>query len=325
MIVDLFAGVGWAVGLSLLGMEEVGIDVDRAACATRAAAGFSTIRADVTDYPPERFAGAEGLLASPPCQSFSRAGKRAMLADPRGQLVWEPVRWAEVIRPRWIALEQVPDVLPIWRLEAKRLDGLGYSTWTGLLHSEQWGVPQNRTRVFLLASLDRPAVPPTPTHQRYAHGEPARWGTPDLLPGEAVLRPWVSMADGLGWSDDAPRWVRTGSNSRRSATGDDWRDNHEPYERSVDVPAPTVETKAWSAWSLHTNRHHEEDRSVRDSVHVTVPQLGVLQSFAPDFPWRGNKTEQGSVVGNAVPPLLAAAVVGAISGLAQRSSERSAA
>lgn len=69
---DLFGGCGGvATGMWLLGVDEVGFEWEADACATRAAAGHRTIRADLATYPPQ---ACEGLWASPPCPSFSVAG-----------------------------------------------------------------------------------------------------------------------------------------------------------------------------------------------------------------------------------------------------------
>jgi DNA (cytosine-5)-methyltransferase 1 len=77
MILDLFAGPGgWSEGLRSLGMDEIGLEWDESACRTRSAAGHRTIRCDVAAYPVEPFVGrVRGLIASPPCQAFSMAGK----------------------------------------------------------------------------------------------------------------------------------------------------------------------------------------------------------------------------------------------------------
>src|SRR5688572_18060095 len=83
MIADTFAGPGgWDEALRRLGRTDVvGVEWDHAACRTATAAGHRRVRADVATYPVERFAGAEGVIASPPCPAFSRAGKKAGMAD----------------------------------------------------------------------------------------------------------------------------------------------------------------------------------------------------------------------------------------------------
>jgi site-specific DNA-cytosine methylase len=112
-------------------------------------------------------------------------------------LVWQPARWVAALRPRWVALEQVPAVLPLWEAMARALEVHGYRCWTGVLSAERYGVPQTRKRAILLASLDCQPQPPEATHQAYVPGEPARAAEPDLFgPG---LEPWLSMAEALGW------------------------------------------------------------------------------------------------------------------------------
>lgn len=70
MILDKFAGPGgWAEGLRLLGLTEVGLEWDKAACATRVAAGHRmTIRCDVSQHPTAPFVGrVQVSISSPPC------------------------------------------------------------------------------------------------------------------------------------------------------------------------------------------------------------------------------------------------------------------
>jgi hypothetical protein len=84
-VIDLFAGPGgWDLAAHHLGMRPLGIEWDPAACATRHAAGLWTLQADVGALNPtqvmrQHFTGEplDGLIASPPCQAFSMAGKGA--------------------------------------------------------------------------------------------------------------------------------------------------------------------------------------------------------------------------------------------------------
>lgn len=326
MIVDLFAGVGgWAQGLRSIGLQEIGLELDRNTCRSRAAAGHRTIRADVASC-ELRISQLDGLIGSPPCQSFSRAGKRKGLDDPRGQLIWQPVIWAERYRPRWIALEQVPDVLDVWRLEALRLNELGYSTWAGTLHAECYGVPQTRERAFLLASLEGAVRMPEPTHQKYVPGVGAGATHEPGLFGDIITHPWVSMAEAIPTVVD-----------RLLSTGRDWKKGKSREESQTiptTRPAPTV-TSVESQWQWiyerpatvvcgdrrifnpghHANADYPGTGSRNDgAVRVTVQEQLVLQGFPADYPVQGGISSQYQQVGNAVPPPVAAAVVGALSG-----------
>lgn len=220
-IIDLFAGPGgWDEALRLLGRTDVvGIEHERHACLTAVAAGHRRIQADVSTYPVERLGWREGLLASPPCQAFSEAGKgngKEHLAalidaiaasdwaarpdpDPRVWLVLEVGRWVEQMNPDWIACEQVPAVLPLWRAYESVLQRLGYITWAGILNAADYGVPQTRQRAFLMgAKRSRKApilFPPAATHDQRPRTD--LWGN--------ELKPWVTMAEALGWGfDDEP-------------------------------------------------------------------------------------------------------------------------
>lgn len=338
LVLDLFAGPGgWAEAARSLGIPEVGIELDAAACATRAAAGHATVRADVSAYCLDRLPQLHGLAGSPVCITFSAAGKRAgnrvteILAegirdafagrqtraarrreaaaelraarwgDPkqtraqRSAAIWkavrsaslmtEPARFIRAGRPEWVALEQVPSVLPLWRVYAEELSALGYSTWTGELNSADYGVPQVRKRAILIASRVRRVSRPEPTHYDPRKGMQL-WG-----------EPWVTMADALGWGADerpsvavtaggtaaggaepfgnrgraaleaerdAGRWtLRTSFGTPGQTSGTHEMD---PAAR----PAHAVTTKARS-WMLHTNRDQRPDGSRQTVDPSTAP------------------------------------------------------
>lgn len=191
--VDLFSGIGWGFACAELGIDEHGIDNEPAVAKTREALGWSTTCADILALDPSDWAGIDGLIGSPPCQSWSRAGKGAGLDDPRGQLVWQPLVWALATRPRWVALEQVPEARGAYELIAHRLREVGYHAEVFAVSAETMGVPQTRLRVFMLAHHDRPVMRPPLTHQRFRKGR-ARVEPADML-GHL---PWVSMAEALG-------------------------------------------------------------------------------------------------------------------------------
>lgn len=238
MIVDLFAGCGgWDEGLRHLTDEDaVGIEINKYACATRKQAGHATIRADVSTYPLSPFYGrVSGLVASPPCQAFSAAGRRGGLQDLRGQLVFEVIRWVSAIQPKWVACEQVKEVLPIWKLFAAEMSTWGYHVWYGVLNAADYGVPQTRQRAILLAAQE-PFTAPEPTHAE---------NPSDDIFGTSLAK-WITMAEALGWPD----YYEIDSNAHR---GEGIRQRH--GERPTDpatLPAPTITTKA-RCWKVDTS------------------------------------------------------------------------
>jgi DNA (cytosine-5)-methyltransferase 1 len=336
--VDLCAGAGgWDVPARELGLELVGIENDTVACETRLSAGLQTLREDVAALKPELYVHRNGIvIGSPPCQGFSDSGKRlgrgdwhhvtyvarqlasgydrrasmrSFLADKRSMLVVEPLRWALATSPTHVVLEQVPAVLPFWELCAQLLEANGYSTWTGLLRAEEFGVPQTRKRAFLIARRDgRPAAPPTPTHERYRKGKPR---------GEdPALEPWISMAEALGYEEGpepspAPTVSGGGTGSgggvevfagayarKRAALAVNTRGNRKTpggNEFPTSGPSWALTSKARS-WHL-------------DGVKLTAGEAATLQTFPPKFPFQGSRSKQFEQIGNAVPLKLARAVL----------------
>ncbi|WP_370969653.1 DNA cytosine methyltransferase [Amycolatopsis sp. cg9] len=203
-------------------MSVVGIEWDGDACTTRVNAGLHTKHGDVRLSKPADYPEARLLSGSPPCQTYTvagtGAGRRALdqvlsfveaisdgsditgglaqLDDERTGLVLEPLRWAvdAGVPYEAIILEQVPAVLPVWEAFAEVLEKRGYSVDCGILHTEDFGVPQTRRRAILIARRDGRAELPKPTHRRYRKGQARGEGDPRL-------RPWKTMGEALGWSE----------------------------------------------------------------------------------------------------------------------------
>jgi DNA (cytosine-5)-methyltransferase 1 len=194
---DTFAGPGgWDEGMRLLGQPSpLGFEWDDAACRTARAAGHRRATGpdgkgmDVTTVDLAPYMGrVRGLINSPTCRSFSNAGTGGgewdrgnvcalvdafaagkpapwlLWNDERSALTAEPMRWIHTLRPEWIAMEQVPQVMPLWEHYARHLQRMGYFVDCGVLRAEDYGVPQARRRGLLIASRVRAVRLPSPTH-----------------------------------------------------------------------------------------------------------------------------------------------------------------
>lgn len=287
MILDLFAGPGgWSEGLRMLGQDDIGVEWDLAACQTRVAAGHRTILADVEHLPRAPFAGkVTGLIASPPCQDFSNAGKRAGRLGTKGRLIDLVPEWVDDLRPEWVACEQVPPCVDIWREHAWYYRKLGYSTWVGTLNAANFGVPQTRIRAILIASRVGAAHPPEPTHAK--HPEPGLFGTRE---------PWVTMAQALGWGDSLVGFPRRADTPSNQATGVVTIDGTDYRERDLfptDGPAQVVTEKArsWQRWELSPGLTHKVLNRRTYDLNEPSPAIAFGHN-ASAWEWRERRHDQ---------------------------------
>ena len=238
---DLFAGArGWDIAARHLGHDADGVEIWTPANATAKLNGFTVVHEDVTTF--HTAPGAYPLhIGSPSCKTYSMAGSGAgrraldqvlhgvqeyrhyrpmswseavaLVGDADAALTLEPLRIALEGEPIYVAWEQVPAVMPVWDACAEALRERGYSVVTGVLNAEQYGVPQTRRRAVLMARRDgRSARLPVPTHSRFHVRDPKRL--------DAGVKPWVSMAEALGWGmTERPSMTVTGGGT--SAGGAD--------------------------------------------------------------------------------------------------------
>lgn len=116
---------------------------------------------DVTKITDEQFKKYHGIVdivvGGFPCQAFSIAGHRKGFEDTRGTLFFEIARAIQLIQPKYALLENVKGLFShekgsTFATIIRTLDEMGYVVEWGLFNSKYWGVPQNRERVFILAT-----------------------------------------------------------------------------------------------------------------------------------------------------------------------------
>lgn len=220
LVIDLFAGGGGAsTGIEqAIGRHvDIAVNHDPEAVSLHSANHPQTRHyvSDVFEVDPLAVTGGQdvGLLwASPDCKHFSKAkGGKPVSKKIRG-LAWVVVKWAKLVRPRVICLENVEEfqtwgplaedgrpcpsrkgsTFQRWK---KQLENLGYAIEFRELRACDYGAPTIRKRLFLVARRDGlPIVWPEPTH-----------GAPAGLPvRQKKLKPWRTAAECIDWSIPAP-------------------------------------------------------------------------------------------------------------------------
>jgi DNA (cytosine-5)-methyltransferase 1 len=164
--VELFAGGGGlGEGFARAGFDvAVAVELDRAAAQTYRLnhPGTVVLEADATEVTAEdlaqlapRSGDVAAIIAGPPCQGYSTAGKR-QAADGKNSLYLAVINLAKVLKPRFVVIENVPGLRHV---EGKSfvatingaLEGIGYNAGEHLLRACDFGVPQLRRRMLFLA------------------------------------------------------------------------------------------------------------------------------------------------------------------------------
>lgn len=120
---------------------------------------------DITKIKPGELPDFNLLVAGFPCQPFSIEGKRKGFKDPRGKLFFDIIRILKAKKPKRFILENVPHLLShdkgkTFGKIAAALIRLGYRLQYGVLNSKDFGIPQNRSRVFLIGHYRLRSEPP---------------------------------------------------------------------------------------------------------------------------------------------------------------------
>lgn len=164
--IDLFAGIGgFRLGMESAGHECIGFcEIDKFARASYKAIhdtkGEIELH-DITRVSDEFIRGigrVDIICGGFPCQAFSIAGARRGFEDTRGTLFFEIARFATILKPKYLFLENVKGLLnhdkgDTFETILSALDELGYDVEWQVLNSKDFGVPQNRERVFIIGHL----------------------------------------------------------------------------------------------------------------------------------------------------------------------------
>jgi len=299
-VLSLFTGAGGLdIGLEMAGLETVVcVDNDPESCKTLRAnrPTWSVFEGDIRDFQPS--GEFDLVVGGPPCQGFSTAGK-GNPNDPRNFLWKEYFRIVEQVRPLALLLENVAGMANKKNAHhlnefIEQLGALGYSVNYGILNAADFGVPQHRKRLIVLAGLGwKPELPqPDPNRKlvsaKKAIGDLVRRKTgvnhePNSHAPHVVER-WARLAEG-----------EVDPNYRRARI---YSDRPSPTIRAGGGHGPKGDHLA----GFHPPIHYSLPRQ------LTVRESARIQSFPDDWIFQGSKTAQGRQVGNAVAPLLGKAI-----------------
>lgn len=164
--IDLFAGIGgFRLGMESAGHECVAFcEIDKFARASYKAIHNTEGEIElhdittVTDDEIRNIGHVDAICGGFPCQAFSIVGHRRGFEDTRGTLFFEIARFAAILKPKYLFLENVKGLLNhdkgnTFEVILSALDELGYDVEWQVLNSKDFGVPQNRERVFIIGHL----------------------------------------------------------------------------------------------------------------------------------------------------------------------------
>jgi DNA (cytosine-5)-methyltransferase 1 len=255
------------------------------------------------------------LVGGPPCQAFSVFGKRRGLADQRGQLILEFLRFVEIFRPQAFLMENVRGLLSMTTTDSQRkgslfemvqkvFDAIGYRSDCFVVNAVNYGAPQIRERILMIGNRggaladfllpthsDRPGdhLAPFRTLGDAIRSEPDP--DPTVMQFSERKQKYLAMVPAGGNWRSLPLEVQKESMGKtfylkggRSAY---WR------KLSYEFPCPTVITMPNHAG---TSMCHPE--LLRP---LTVGECALVQEFPSDWVFSGTASEKYQQVGNAVP------------------------
>lgn len=243
------------------------------------------------------------IIGGPPCQGFSIAGKigRNFIDDERNQLFKEFVRFVEVVKPRIFLMENVAALKTHNKGKTieeiiKEFEKIGYTVKCDVLNAVDYGVPQQRRRIFVIGTLGKENkfnFPKKTTKQMTI--KDALKDLPELKSGETsdipnhnamnhskqMLEKMSYVKDG-GDRNDIPEDIRPKSGDIRKYI------RYNSNEPSICITG-----------DMRKVFHFNQNRA------LTGRELARIQTFPDDFIFKGNAGKIQQQIGNAVPPKLA--------------------
>lgn len=297
--IEICAGAGGqALGLEMAGFEALAhVEYDRHACATlrQNRPSWNVIEGDVREFSAKSFKGVDLLAGGVPCPPFSKAGKQLGSSDER-DLFPEALRLVDECQPKAVMLENVRGFLDAvfvdYRLKLKnQLKEMGYLASWHLLNASDYGVPQLRPRVVVVAIRKDLA----------GKFEPPMALIDGSLP-KTVGETLVDLMQENGW-EGALEWASKANEIAPTLVGGSKKHG------GADL-GPTRARKAWAALGVNglSLGDAAPPKGFIGMPRLTVRMTARIQGFPDDWQFAGGKTAAYRQIGNAFPPPVAKAV-----------------
>jgi len=295
--VEMCAGAGGqALGLEQAGFEHRAlIEIDHHACATLRLnrSAWSVFEHDLETFDGRAFRGIDLLAGGLPCPPFSVAGKQLGTADERN-LFPAGLRLVDEIRPRAVLIENVRGILdPVFsdyrQHIVSTLNKLNYEADWRLLNASDFGVPQLRPRVALVA-IERGSA------------DQFTWPTMSGVQSTSVGEALYDLISSRGWLG-ASEWAKCANSIAPTIVGGSKKHG------GPDL-GPSRSKRAWEALGVDGMGIADEAPSP-DFIglpRLTVRMVARLQGFPDAWRFSGKKTSAYRQVGNAFPPPVARAL-----------------
>jgi DNA (cytosine-5)-methyltransferase 1 len=295
--IEFCAGAGGqALGLEQAGFHHaalVEIEADYAKTLTLNRPNWDVRAADMNSFDGRPFEGMDLLAAGLPCPPFSMAGKQLGEKDERN-LFPAAIRLIDEIRPRAVMIENVRGFLSAvfedYRGQLKaQLKKLGYTVDWRLLNASDFGVPQLRPRVVIIAIRDDTV-------------DAFDWPTPHPHNPQTVGETLYDLMAANGWQG-ARRWAEHANEIAPTIVGGSKKHG------GPDL-GPTRARQTWASLGVE-GRTIADEAPATDFVgmpRLTARMVARIQGFPDHWQFHGRKTTAYRQIGNAFPPPVAKAV-----------------
>ena len=264
---------------------------------------------NMKDISSSEIPDADGIIGGPPCQSWSEAGKRLGIEDNRGQLFYEYIRVLKDKKPKFFLAENVSGILQLKHSKAfsniiKEFEKVGYDVSYQLLNANNYGVPQDRPRVFIigyLKSLNTSFSFPKPQMHKptlrdaisdLIDAKPAKEKNKANLESELSLSNHEYMHGGFSTIYMSRNRVRS------------W--NEPSYTIQAGGRHAPIHPQAPKMLFIKQNKRIFVPEAVEKYRRLTVRECARIQTFPDNFLFKYENISDGyKMVGNAVPVVLA--------------------